>query len=250
METLWSTATTVPHWFLAVKAERPLVCLCGGLSTKPRGLAAGDINAATISLPAIFRDFCFPLDRAARFCREGHKRLPGLHNKFFERGLVHMAIRIDAFEDIEFEIPTGKDKFVTISLPPMDCWSPNQVQAMNEGLAKLRTTDVLNAASLQVAERELAELQKQGTPDEGAVDEALARINKFSHLINVSPNNNPVELNRYFLKFFNDTKAKTDAIDKLLPRYISAIAKEWEKQSGVKPGESEGSTTSSSETQE
>lgn len=161
-----------------------------------------------------------------------------------------MAIRIDTFEDIEFEIPVGKDRFVTISLPPMDCWSPAQVQGINEELAKLRTTDVLNAASLQVAERELAALQKQGSPDEEAVNDVLARVNKYSQLVNLSPNNNPVELNRFFLKFFNDTKAKSDAIDKLLPRYISEIAKEWEKLSGVKPGESEGSTTSSSETQE
>lgn len=161
-----------------------------------------------------------------------------------------MAIRIDQFEDIEFEVPAGKDKFVTISLPPMDCWSPAQVKSINEGLAELRTADVLNGVARQVAERELEALQKQTDPDEAAVSEALGKITRYAHLLDVSPNNNPVELNRYFLKFFNPAKTKTDAIDKLLPRYISAIAKEWDKQSGVKPGESEDSTTSSSEIQE
>ena len=161
-----------------------------------------------------------------------------------------MAIRVGAFEDIEFEIPTTGNKYISISLPPMDCWSPNQVQGINEELAKLRTADVLNAASLQAAERELNTLQKQGNPDEEAVNGVLERVTKYSQLVNLSPNNNPVELNRYFFKFFNNTKAKTEAIDKLLPRYINEIAKEWEKQSGVKPGESEDSTTSSSETQE
>lgn len=85
-----------------------------------------------------------------------------------------MAIRIDQFEDIEFEVPAGKDKFVTISLPPMDCWSPAQVKSINEGLAELRTADVLNGVARQVAERELEALQKQTDPDEAAVSEALA----------------------------------------------------------------------------
>lgn len=160
-----------------------------------------------------------------------------------------MAFRIDTFTMLEFEIPAGS-KHITIELPPMDCWTPQQVKSMNEELAKLKTTDVVERVKLSIAERELAALQKGASQDEKKIEDCIIRINEATQAISSSPNENPVELNRFLLKFFNVAKAKIDAIDKLLPRYVSAIAKEWTKQSEVTPGESGDSTTSSTETQE
>lgn len=158
-----------------------------------------------------------------------------------------MAIRIDAFEMISVEIPAGKDKWLEIELVPMDCWSTRQIEGMNAELAALKAVDDAVDYSLQV---KLEELQKATPVDEEAVAQAARDLSVHRTRLQMNPNNNPVEMNRFFLKFFNPQKAKVDAIEKLVPRYINAIAKEWEKQSGVTPGESDDSMEQSSETVE
>ena len=158
-----------------------------------------------------------------------------------------MAIRIDTFEMLEFEIPAGKDKWLEIELVPMDCWTPRQVEDMNAELAALKAVDEAVDQSLQT---KLEELQAATPVDEEAVAVAAKELSVHRTRLQMNPNNNPVELNRFFLKFFNPQKAKVDAIDKLVPRYINAIAKEWEKRSGIDSGKSDDSTEQSSETVE
>ena len=63
----------------------------------------------------------------------------------------------------------------------------------------------------------------------------------------LNPNYNSDELTRFMLRFFTTTKAQRDAIDQLVPRQLSQINKEWARASGVDVGESEDSTTASSD---
>lgn len=121
-----------------------------------------------------------------------------------------MAFRIEPFDMLEFEIPAGSEKFITISVPPVDCFSPADVQKINAELKALR------------------EGEDPEAPDP------------------MSPNNNPIELNRFMLKYFNPKAAQVKAIDGLVARHITQIADKWNEGSGVELGESEGSTNSSS----
>lgn len=158
-----------------------------------------------------------------------------------------MAIRIDGFEKLTFEIPAGKGKWVEISVPPIDCFSPDDVEKMNAELAVLREVD----ASVRERLVEAYEAARATDPlDEEALAKATTDLSIYDQRAGRNPNANPVELHRFFLAYFNPTKAKRDAIEALVPRMVSEIAKVWEKESGITPGEFEDSTESSSETQE
>ncbi|MCK2200179.1 hypothetical protein [Corynebacterium callunae] len=157
-----------------------------------------------------------------------------------------MAIRIDAFEMIEFEIPTGKGRFQTIELPPMDCWTAGDIEKINSTLAQRREED----AEIEKELLDELDLLRSRKEDKADIDGAAKALADHRARIALSPNNNPVELNRFLLKFFNPAKAKSEAIDGLVSRYINEIAREWEAQSGIDSGKSDDSTDSSSEISE
>lgn len=120
-------------------------------------------------------------------------------------------VRIEVPETLTFEIPAGNGKWVEFSVPPTDCFTRSNVESMNEQLAELDADD-------------LTDEQKR-----------------------LNPNYNSDELTRFMLRFFTTTKAQRDAIDQLVPRQLSQINKEWARASGVDVGESEDSTTASSD---
>lgn len=122
-----------------------------------------------------------------------------------------MAFSIDGFDMIEFDIPAGKGKKLTLSVPPYDCIPLADSEAMNEQLRALEGKE-------------------------------LDFVN--------DPNHNAAALVRLMLKHFNPGKQKADAIDGLVPRQLSQIDKLWEKESGLTVGESSTSTDESSETEE
>lgn len=45
-----------------------------------------------------------------------------------------MAFILDSFENIDFEIPDGKGGTTKISVPPLDCFLPSDVEKMNKTL--------------------------------------------------------------------------------------------------------------------
>lgn len=47
-----------------------------------------------------------------------------------------MAFDIPGFDNIEFNIPAGKDKKVTIAIPPVDCLYPTDVTAIQNEAEK------------------------------------------------------------------------------------------------------------------
>ena len=47
-----------------------------------------------------------------------------------------MAFDIPGFDDIEFNIPAGKDKKITITIPPVDCLYPTDVTAIQNEAEK------------------------------------------------------------------------------------------------------------------
>ena len=47
-----------------------------------------------------------------------------------------MAFDIPGFDNIEFNIPAGKDKKVTITIPPVDCLYPTDVTAIQNEAEK------------------------------------------------------------------------------------------------------------------
>lgn len=47
-----------------------------------------------------------------------------------------MAFDIPGFDDIEFTIPAGKDKKITITIPPADCLYPTDVTAIQNEAEK------------------------------------------------------------------------------------------------------------------
>lgn len=113
------------------------------------------------------------------------------------------------FDDIVFEIPTPKrDKTVTISVPPIDCLAPGDVDKINAQL------DELNAADIPAARK---------------------------------PENNAHVMILVMLKYYNP-KSTHAAIDALLPAEISQINDIWGKESTMSVGESEASTDESSVT--
>lgn len=122
-----------------------------------------------------------------------------------------MAFNIDTFEPIEFDIPAGKDKKVTLSVPPYDCISLADTSAMNEQLAKFEQNEELPAVE--------------------------------------NPAKNAIALVRFMLKHFNPGKQKADAIDGLVTRQVAQIDEIWTKESGLEVGESSPSTDDSSETE-
>ncbi|WP_288750549.1 hypothetical protein [uncultured Corynebacterium sp.] len=115
------------------------------------------------------------------------------------------------FDPIEFEIPAGKTKTVTISVPPFDCYSPADIAAMNADIKKYEN------------------------------DDEIADVN--------NPAKTVTALLRFQLKHFNPGKQKADAIDALTVRQLNEIDKIWTAKSEVTLGESETSTDDSSETE-
>ena len=47
-----------------------------------------------------------------------------------------MAFDIPGFDDIEFNIPAGKDKKITITIPPVDCLYPTDINAIQNETEK------------------------------------------------------------------------------------------------------------------
>lgn len=128
------------------------------------------------------------------------------------KGLVHMAFEItNDFTPVEFDIPAGKDKKVTLSVPPMDCISPSDVDAMNKQLEAFEDADVEDARN---------------------------------------PLKDAAALLRFQLKYFNPGKQKADLIDGLVVRQLRQIDKHWAEASQIDMGESETSTDDSSETEQ
>ncbi len=137
-----------------------------------------------------------------------------------------MAFEIEMFEPIEFDIPAGKDKKVTVSVPPFDCFDPKDVEAMNKKLREYEQPEVADT---------------------------VEDVN--------NPLQNGAALVRFLLKFFNPGKEKHTAIDKLVPRQLNEIDKVWTENSNLPDvdgaplstleavGESEPSTSESSQTE-
>lgn len=42
-----------------------------------------------------------------------------------------MSIEIEAFDMLEFDVPAGKGKKLTLSVPPMDCLDPADVEKVD-----------------------------------------------------------------------------------------------------------------------
>lgn len=136
-----------------------------------------------------------------------------------------MAFEIEMFEPLEFDIPAGKDKKVTVSVPPFDCFDPKDVDGINKKLREYEHPEVADT---------------------------VEDVN--------NPLKNGAALVRFMLKYFNPGKEKHAAIDKLVPRQLNAIDDVWSKNSnmvdedgnqmstGEAVGESEPSTSESSET--
>lgn len=122
-----------------------------------------------------------------------------------------MAFEIDSFDRIEFDIPAGRDKKVTLSVPPLDCFAPEDVAEMN---------------------KQMEELDKSDLPDaQNPLKSATALI-------------------RFMVKYFNPGKQKADAIDSLVPRQLNQIDKLWTEESGIDLGESVPSTDESTQSDE
>lgn len=136
-----------------------------------------------------------------------------------------MAFEIDTFEPLEFNIPGPKGKIITITAPPMDCIDPDDLKKMNKQLEEYKHPEV---------------------------EDTVADVD--------NPAKNGAALVRFMLKYYNTTKEKQAAIDKLVPRQISQIDEIWGANSNVvredgedatameAMGESEPSTNESSET--
>lgn len=122
-----------------------------------------------------------------------------------------MAFNIGGdFEPLEFNIPAGKGKTVTITLPPIDCVAPSDIEAMNEQMREMEDQDLLPVRD---------------------------------------PNKSVAAQLRLQLKYFNPQKQKSDAIDALPLRYVNQIVKIWE-DSEMSMGEYEPSTDASTQTDE
>ena len=115
------------------------------------------------------------------------------------------------FDPIEFEIPAGKTKTVTLTVPPYDCIPPKDIDEMNKALEEYEGND------------EISDVR--------------------------NPTKYVPALLRFQLKHFNPGKQKADAIDALTVRQLNEIDKIWTAKSEVTLGESETSTDDSSETE-
>lgn len=122
-----------------------------------------------------------------------------------------MAFDIDSFDRIEFDIPAGRDKKLTLSVPPFDCFTPDEVAEMNEQAEALDSED---------------------TPDVQ------------------NPMRSGTALVRFMLKYFNPGKQKHEAIDALVPRQLMQVDRIWTEESGFELGESLPSTGESSPSEE
>lgn len=119
-----------------------------------------------------------------------------------------MAFEIEMFEPLEFDIPAGKDKKVTVSVPPFDCFDPKDVDAINKKLREYEHPEVADA---------------------------VEDVN--------NPLKNGAALVRFMLKYFNPSKEKSTAIDKLVPRQLNAIDEVWSKNSNMQTDDGELATT-------
>lgn len=122
-----------------------------------------------------------------------------------------MAFNIGGdFESLEFNIPAGKGKTVTITVPPIDCVAPSDIEAINEQMRAMEDQDLLPVND---------------------------------------PNKSVAAQLRLQLKHFNPQKQKADAIDALPVRFVNQIVKIWE-DSEMSMGEYEPSTDASTQTDE
>lgn len=121
-----------------------------------------------------------------------------------------MAFTVPSFEHINFEIPNGKGGTVELSVPPLDCLEPVDVEKMN--------------ASLQEIPEDTPQIR--------------------------NPNVNPTALIQHMLAYYATRKEQREAIWSLVPRQVKALNEHWEANSELRLGESEPSTESSSETAE
>ena len=124
------------------------------------------------------------------------------------------SFEIKNFDNLEFTIPAGKDKSITLTVPPMDCMTPAEVQRLNDYIEELN--------------------QDESVPDS----------------VKPGKDQTGASLVRSMLKFFNSAKAKADAIDNLVPRQLAEIDKHWAEESGIDMGKSSQSTEESSESAE
>lgn len=122
-----------------------------------------------------------------------------------------MAFNIGGdFESLEFNIPAGKGKTVTITVPPIDCVAPSDIEAINEQMREMEDQDLLPVND---------------------------------------PNKSVAAQLRLQLKHFNPQKQKADAIDALPVRFVNQIVKIWE-DSEMSMGEYEPSIDASTQTDE
>lgn len=48
-----------------------------------------------------------------------------------------MAFTIDGFENIDFKLPHGKGKYVTVNVPPYDCITPQDMDKIKDKIKEL-----------------------------------------------------------------------------------------------------------------
>lgn len=133
-----------------------------------------------------------------------------------------MAYEIGGFELIEFEIPAGKGKTVTLTVPPMDCVTTADVDGINKELEKYLSSE------------------NDSDTTDSANGEALPD--------HKDPTKDAAELLRLQLRYFNPSKAKVEAINALVARQLRQIDQIWARESSITLGESEPSTDESSQT--
>lgn len=117
-----------------------------------------------------------------------------------------MTFQLSTYTDIEIPIPNSKGEIITLTLPPIDCLTPAQIDAV---------------------EAEMDKVPEDTLP--------VRNPRKSSHAHT-----------RFFLCHFNPGKEKHDAIWGLVGRHVEEVAAYWNKESGITLGESEPSTDSSS----
>lgn len=117
-----------------------------------------------------------------------------------------MAFQLSPITDIEFDIPAGKDKSIRLTVPPLDTFTPAQLEDIAAEMEKI----------------------PEDTPEVR------------------NPKTSAHAQTRFLLCFFNPGKEKHNAIWALGGRHVQEITDYWNKESGITLGESEPSTDTSS----
>lgn len=63
-----------------------------------------------------------------------------------------MAFTIDGFDNVEFDIPNGKSKRITISVPPLDCITPQDMDKIKARIADVETLTAIEATRIFLLE--------------------------------------------------------------------------------------------------